>query len=135
MNLGTYAKFDAPLDQVWVTASIDYMGYSVAATTVATPESLTVNAGTEYAEPSSCTYDLAKSGDGYKVDSKGSDCNITYRRSSRNDSYELTAELTWRVHWTASADPGGPLQQPALPDGTSSTTEDVVVKEVQSINR
>jgi hypothetical protein len=37
VNLATHASFDSGLDRVWVTASIDYLGYQVAATTVATP--------------------------------------------------------------------------------------------------
>jgi hypothetical protein len=135
VNLPTYVKFENPLDRVWVTASLNAPGVNIAATTVATPVALKIDAGTADASPRSCTYDLTKSGTGYKVDSASSDCNVTYRKSSGTGTYDLQAQITWRVTWTASANPDGPAQQPGLPDGLSTYNQPVTVKEVQTVNR
>jgi hypothetical protein len=135
VNLATYATFARRLDRVWVTAGLHYLGVDVAATTVATPEKLRLDAGTEYADPQSCTYDLSKKGNGYAVDTKNAGCNITYRKSSGDGHYTLRASITWKVTWTASADPDGPVQQPALPDGLSTVEQAVTVKEIQTVNR
>ncbi|MER5973389.1 hypothetical protein ABT112_27295 [Streptomyces sp. NPDC002055] len=135
VNLDTKVKFEAPLDRVWVTATFDDFGVNVAATTVATPVALKIDAGTEFADPQSCTYDLRKDGDGYAVDSGDKGCNVTYRKSSGDGTYPLKAQITWKVTWTDSADPDGPAQQPALPDGLSTFEQDVTVKEIQAINR
>lgn len=137
VNLDTHVKFDAPLDRVWVTASVDYPGIDVAATTVATPTSLKVDAGTDEAEPRTCTYDLTKGKGGYQVDSKAADCNITYKRANaKGGSYPFKATLVWDVTWTDSADPdGAPVAEPDLPDGESTYEQQVTVKEIQSIVR
>ncbi|MFG3252601.1 hypothetical protein [Streptomyces sp. NPDC048172] len=135
VNLETHVGFKAPLDRVWVTASIDHMGVDLAATTVATPASLKVSAGTADADPANCTYDLKKGEKGYEVDSEDAGCNITYRRSSGKGTHPFKASLVWKVTWTDSADPDGPAQQPALPDGQSEYEQDVTVKEIQSIVR
>lgn len=131
VNLATHASFESGLDRVWVTASIDYLGYQVAATTVATPRELTIRAGTDHADPSTCTYPLRGSG-AYRLDTSDAACNITYLRQT-TDGYPLTAELVWDVHWTPSADPDGPPAEPALPDGLSRHEETVRVREIQSI--
>ncbi|MEU1627014.1 hypothetical protein ABZ746_17175 [Streptomyces sp. NPDC020096] len=135
VNLPTYIKFNKQLDRVWVTASIDYRGLNIAATTVATPVAFKVDAGTPDADPQSCTYDLTKSSSGYQVDSSNAPCNITYRRSSGSSTYPLKAQITWKVTWTASTNPDGAPQQPALPDGLSTYNEDVTVKEIQTVVR
>ncbi|MEU6084112.1 hypothetical protein [Streptomyces sp. NPDC047108] len=135
VNLETYASFTEELDRVWVTASLNHMDVNVAATTVATPVELHIEAGTEYANPQSCTYDLVRKGGGYSVNTRESDCNITYRKSSGDGTYKLQASITWKVTWTDSTDPDGPAQQPPLPNGESTNQQDVTVKEVQAINR
>ncbi|MEV7344057.1 hypothetical protein [Streptomyces sp. NPDC093544] len=135
VNLGTRVAFKGDFDRVWTTASINYKGVQMAATTVATPVALKVEAGTDEADPQSCTYDLVKGEDGYSVDSKNAGCNVTYRRSSGTGTYPFKASITWQVTWTDSADPDGPARQPALPDGLSTYEQDVTVKEIQSVNR
>ncbi|MDF2258412.1 hypothetical protein [Streptantibioticus ferralitis] len=135
VNLPTYVKFTAPLDRVWVTASLDAQGVSIAATTVATPVALKIDAGTTDADPQTCAYDLEKSSGGYQVDSSQAPCNITYRKSSGSSTYPLKAQITWKVTWTASANPDGPAQQPPLPDGLSTYQQDVTVKEIQTVVR
>jgi len=134
VNLPTYVSFDRPLSPVSVTASLDYAGITVAASTLAVPTALRVNAGTDEASPSSCTYTFSKGNDGtYRVDSSTADCNITYQRSSRGATYPLTAEVTWKVTWTPSSDPYGAPANP-LPNGlTGGTPQDVIVKEIQTI--
>lgn len=132
VNLPTYVKFGSPLDRVWVTASIAVQGVNIAATTVATPVSLRVDAGTQDASPQSCTYDLTKSDGGYKVDTASSGCNITYRKVG---SHQLHAQITWRVTWIPSADPNGLAGAPGLPDGLSTYDQPVTVKEIQTVVR
>lgn len=135
VNLGTRVKFEENFDRVWTTASIDYKGVQMAATTVATPVALKVEAGTADADPQTCTYDLIKGPDGYSVDSTDSGCNVTYRRSSGDGTYPFKASITWKVTWTDSADPDGPARQPGLPDGLSTFEQAVAVREIQAVNR
>jgi enoyl reductase len=136
VNLGTRVAFKGDLDRVWTTASINYKGVQLAATTVATPVALKVDAGTADADPQSCTYDLVKGKGGYTADSEGgAGCNVTYLRSSGSGTYPFKASITWKVTWTDSADPDGPPQQPGLPDGLSTFEQDVTVKEAQAVNR
>ncbi|MFF7977661.1 hypothetical protein ACFZDK_00810 [Streptomyces sp. NPDC007901] len=135
VNLGTRVKLDGDFDRVWTTASINYKGVQMAATTVATPVALRIDAGTSDADPQTCTYDLVKGDKGYTVDSKDAGCNVTYLRSSGSGTYPFKAAITWQVTWTDSADPDGPAQQPGLPDGLSTFEQDVTVHEIQSVNR
>ncbi|QKW08468.1 hypothetical protein HUT18_20950 [Streptomyces sp. NA04227] len=135
VNLPTKVKFDAPLPRVWVTATFNHFDVNIAATTVATPVSLQIDAGTDAADPRSCTYDLAKSKTGFQVNTRDSGCNVTYRRSSRDGEFPLQAQVKWKVTWTDSADPDGAPQAPELPQGVSTFEQNVAVKEIQSINR
>ncbi len=135
VNLGTRVKLKSDFDRVWTTASINYKGVQMAATTVATPVALKVEAGTADADPQTCSYDLIKSKGSYTVDSTDAACNITYRRSSGTGTYPFKASITWKVTWTNSADPDGVPQQPALPDGLSTYEQNVTVKEIQAVNR
>ncbi|MFF4343204.1 hypothetical protein ACFY00_25155 [Kitasatospora sp. NPDC001540] len=133
VNLPVFVSFEQPIQPVTVTASLNYSGVNIAASTLAVPTSLRVDAGTGDADPGVCTYRFVKSGGGYQVDSSHADCNITYLRSSRGGSYPLTAQVTWKVTWTPSANPYG---QPAnaLPDGvTGGQPQDVVVREIQTV--
>ncbi|MGP3928017.1 hypothetical protein [Streptomyces sp. 8N616] len=133
VNLATYVKFDNGIDRVWVTAELP--NANLAATVVAVPVSLRVEAGTQYAEPQSCTYDFAKPGDSFQVDSSEADCNVTYRKATNDGSYPLKAQITWKVTWTATGGPDGPTEPDALPDGYSISEQDVQVQEVQTIVR
>lgn len=133
VNLSTYVKFTSPLDRVWVTASLNAQGVNIAATTVATPVALKIDAGTTDADPQSCVYNLTKSASGYQVDSSNAPCNITYRRSSGSGTYPLKAQITWKVTWTPSQSPDGAPQQPDLPDGLSTYHQDVTVREIQTV--
>lgn len=137
VNLATYVKFEGDLDRVYTTAEINapQYGINVAATVVAVPTSLRIDAGTSYADPQTCTYALAPgaaAGGGYQVDSAKDDCNITYRKAG---PYTLHAEITWKVTWTPSADPDGAVAEPALPDGLSGNDVPVTVKEIQTVVR
>ncbi|WP_158687644.1 hypothetical protein [Streptomyces sp. AA1529] len=132
--------YGRPAGPVWVTASIDYLGLDIAATTIATPKSLKADAGTHEAAPHTCTHDLEEVKGGYQVDSKGADCNISYKRASgdggQHGTYPFKASLVWDVAWTDSASPDGPpVGDPPLPDGQSTYEQDVTVREIQSIVR
>ncbi|MEV4559064.1 hypothetical protein AB0K51_19030 [Kitasatospora sp. NPDC049285] len=133
VNLPTYIKFDSPIQPVTVTASLNYSGVRVAASTLAVPVSLRIDAGTNDASPASCTYEFQKVGGGYQVDSAGAACNVTYQRSSRGSTYPLTAQVTWRVTWTPSTNPYGAPANP-LPNGvTGGAPQNVTVREIQTI--
>ena len=135
VNLPTYVKFAGKFGRVYTTAEISapQYGINVAATVVAVPTGLRVDAGTSDAQPSSCTYALtAAQGGGYQVDTSTDPCNVTYRRAG---SYTLHAELTWKVTWTPSADPNGPAAAPGLPDGLSYADVAVTTREIQTVVR
>lgn len=132
VNLETLATFGQDLEPAWVTASIDDLG--IAATTVATPSRLTLSADGDLADPAECSYKLVASGGGYTVDTKDAACNVTYRKSSGEGTYDLQASITWEVAWNASADPAGTPTE-ALPDGQSTNDIPVTVKEIQTVVR
>ncbi|MFW6692380.1 hypothetical protein [Streptomyces sp. MAR4 CNX-425] len=132
VNLETLATFGQDLEPAWVTASIDQLG--IAATTVATPSRLTLAADSAHADPAECSYELVPAGGGYTVDTEDAGCNITYRRSSGEGTYDLRASLTWEVAWNASADPAGTPATP-LPEGQSTDDIPVTVKEIQTVVR
>jgi enoyl reductase len=56
---------------------------------------------------------------------------VKYLRSSGDGSYKLRATITWKIHWTGTGVQGEQL----LPDGTFGADQDVVVQEIQSVNR
>jgi hypothetical protein len=132
VNLDVHAAIDGNglPERVSTTASIDFAGMNIAATVVAAPAQLRIEAGTEHAEPGVCTYQLS----GSTVDTAGSGCNIVYRKTSGDGTYPLEAQVTWNVHWTASADPDGPVEA-ELPTGYTTTPYDVTVREIQTIVR
>ncbi|MBO8195251.1 hypothetical protein ITI46_26905 [Streptomyces oryzae] len=119
-----------------MTAEIHLAGLDLAATTVAEPHRLRLEAGTKDADPATCTYDLAKSeGGGYAVNTEDAGCNITYRRATaKGTSRTLKAYLTWRVSWAEGDSPDGTPRH-GMPQGESTQEVAVTVKEIQSINR
>lgn len=129
VNLPTYVAFTQAAAQVSVTAQVtEPDGTVVAATVVAQPSNLHVDAGTQYASPTSCDYAM----DGAKLNSAGSGCNITYNRASHG-TYPFTADMTWHVWWSPTADPRP--DGTGLEDGYSESQQDVTVQEIQAINR
>lgn len=146
VNLPTLVSFTDPLPRTWVTARLNVNGFALAATTIATPASITVNAGSPDASPSSCTYSLASNGGNYQVDpsstrcsdgSAGRNAGIVYRRPTpAGVTYPLTATVTWNVTWTDTASPDSPPQAtPALGPLTLTTPPiPVAVKEIESVN-
>lgn len=139
-------SFTDALPRTWVTAQLNVNGYALAATTVATPASVTVNAGSPDASPSSCTYKLAPNGNNYQVDpgstrcsdgSAGPNAGIVYRRRTpAGTTYPVTATVTWNVTWTDTASPDSPPQtNPALGPLTLTTAPlPVTVKEIETTN-
>lgn len=133
VNLPTYVNFKEADAQVSVTAQLtEPNGDTIAATVVAQPYSLHVEAGTQYADPGSCDYTFDQSGTGASLDTSGAGCNITYQKASAG-TYPFTASTTWRVWWTPTADvqPTGTR----MPDGRSQSQQQVTVEEIQSVNR
>ncbi|WP_419995971.1 hypothetical protein [Streptomyces boninensis] len=138
VNLETQVKFGKNLDRAWATATLDNddANVHIAATTVAEPYQLKIDAGTDSAAPRTCTYKLDKGDGGYKVNSANEDCNVTYQRSSRGGTYPLSAQLVWKVTWNQTDGPDGPAEAaPELPNGVSVYEQDVTVKEVQTVTR
>lgn len=131
VNLPTYVSFTAAIPEVSVTARLA----TVAATVVAVPYSLRVEAGTSYAAPASCDYTFTPSGGGYAVNSADAACNVTYQKATAPGStYPLTAQITWHVTWTPTATPQPGVGE-GMPDGTSQSQQAVTVQEIQTVNR
>lgn len=58
-------------------------------------------------------------------------CGVSYLRASGSHGpYPLRATVAWKISWTSTTGEGGDL-----PDGTFGTTQDVTVREIQSVNR
>ncbi|MGC3000457.1 hypothetical protein ACPF8X_19370 [Streptomyces sp. G35A] len=136
VNLPTWAWLDAAeFRPVSVTASVPVLG--IQATTTAEPVSVRIDPGTADAEtyPASgvCEIQNGRIGEPYapgRAD-RTPPCGVTYLRSSGDDSYRLAATVTWKIHWTGTGVAG---EQP-LPDGTFGAEQDVVVQEIQAVNR
>ncbi|MET8688295.1 hypothetical protein ABZV77_29215 [Streptomyces sp. NPDC004732] len=137
VNLPTWMWLDkAKFKKISVTASLPGTGLS--ATTTAEPVSLKLEPGTSDAEtyPSSGECPIGDDGRIGKPRAKGTPadtdppCGVRYLRSSGDASYELGATITWRVTWKSTTEPGGDL-----PPGEFGATQDVVVREIQSVNR
>ncbi|KJK41090.1 hypothetical protein UK15_04715 [Streptomyces variegatus] len=135
VNLPTWAWLDvADFKPVSVTASVPVIG--ITATATARPVSLRVEPGTEdavtYPASGVCEVDDDRIGEPYakgKAD-QAPPCGVRYLRSSGNGTYPLQATVTWEIDWTGTGGAGGDL-----PDGTFGATQDVVVQEIQAVNR
>ncbi|MFJ4920142.1 hypothetical protein [Streptomyces sp. NPDC088725] len=135
VNLSTWAWLDkAEFKPVSVTASLPSIGIS--ATTTATPVSLSLQPGTTDAEllppAGECPLMNGSIGTPFRKGDaeKTPPCGITYLRATGGAPFELRATVTWKIHWTGTGVPGG-----GLPDGTFGTAQDVIVEEVQAVNR
>ncbi|MFC5857076.1 hypothetical protein ACFPZI_36610 [Streptomyces chlorus] len=135
VNLPTWAWLDgAEFRPVSVTASVPVIG--IEATATAVPVSLEIEPGTPDAEtfPASgvCEIDGGRIGEPYARGKAEQDppCGVKYLRSSGEGAFPLQATVTWEIEWTGTGGAGGDL-----PDGTFGATQDVVVQEIQAINR
>lgn len=136
VNLPTWAWLDgAEFKPVSVTASVPDIG--IEATTTAEPVSLKIDPGTKDAEtyPASgvCPINDGKIGEPYAKGKSDQDppCGVKYLRSSGDGSYPLKATVTWEIRWTGT----GVNDPQKLPDGEFGADQEVVVEEIQSINR
>ncbi|MET9889281.1 hypothetical protein ABZZ47_03530 [Streptomyces sp. NPDC006465] len=136
VNLPTWSWLDgAEFKPVSVTASVPVLG--IEATTTAEPVSLKIDPGTADAEtyPASGVCEITGDhiGEAYaKGKAKETPpCGVKYLRSSGDGSYQLRATITWKIHWTGTGVP----EERGLPDGTFGAEQDVVVQEIQSVNR
>ncbi|MEV6884259.1 hypothetical protein AB0M98_20190 [Streptomyces sp. NPDC051135] len=136
VNLPTWAWLDgAEFKPVSVTASVREIG--IKATATAEPVSLQIESGTPDAEtyPASgaCEIHDGRIGEPYakgKAD-ETPPCGVKYLRSSGDGSYQLKATVTWKIHWTGT----GVAGERRLPDGDFGGEQDVVVQEIQAVNR
>ncbi|GGV42902.1 hypothetical protein GCM10010277_32200 [Streptomyces longisporoflavus] len=136
VNLPTWAWLDdKEFKPVSVTARVPVL--DIEATTTAEPISLKIDPGTKDAEtyPSSgaCPIKDGKIGEPYAKGKSDEDppCGVRYLRSSGDGSYPLKATVTWKISWTGT----GVNEPQELPDGEFGADQEVVVEEVQSINR
>jgi len=135
VNLPTWAWLDgAEFKPVSVTASVPDIGISATAT--AEPVSLEIKPGTPDAQtyPASgvCGIDGRRIGEPYRKGDadRTPPCGVKYLRSSGDGAFPLQATVTWEIHWTGTGGAEG-----NLPDGEFGATQDVVVQEIQAINR
>ncbi|MFE0174383.1 hypothetical protein ACFWZ2_18875 [Streptomyces sp. NPDC059002] len=137
VNLPTWVWLDkAKFKKISATATLPGTGLS--ATTTAEPVSLRLAPGTGDAEtyPASGECPIGDDGRIGTPRAKGTPadteppCGVRYLRSSGDGSYELGATITWRVTWTSTNGQGD-----KLPPGEFGAAQDVVVGEIQSINR
>ncbi|MEW2529097.1 hypothetical protein [Streptomyces sp. NPDC047071] len=135
VNLPTWVWLDrAKFKEVSVTASLPGTGLS--ATTTAKPVSLRIEPGTKDAEtyPVSGECPVVKGRIGEPWARGRSEetppCGVKYLRSSGDGTYGLKATVTWKISWTSTTEKGDDL-----PDGEFGADQDVVVKEIQSVNR
>jgi enoyl reductase len=136
VNLPTWAWLDtAKFKPVSVTASVPLL--NVSATTTAEPVSLKIEPGTDdattYPASGVCEFHNGAIGEAY---AKGKSdetppCGVEYLRSSGDGSYKLKATITWKIHWTGT----GVTRARNLPEGSFGGEQDVVVQEIQSVNR
>ncbi|MEU5307659.1 hypothetical protein [Streptomyces sp. NPDC021562] len=137
VNLPTWAWLDtAKFKPVSVTARVPVLG--IEATTTAEPVSLEITPGTDDAltYPASGACQINKDGSIGEPYAKGKadqspPCGVKYLRSSGDSSYKLQATVTWKIHWTGTGVNG----ERDLPDGTFGAEQDVVVQEIQAVNR
>ncbi|MFF8584931.1 hypothetical protein ACWIFK_11415 [Streptomyces althioticus] len=135
VNLPTWSWLDgAEFQPVSVTASVPEIG--IYATAAAEPVALKIEPGTPDAEtyPASgvCEINNGRIGEPYAKGkaNRTPPCGVKYLRSSGDGTFPLQATVTWEVHWNGSGGAGGDL-----PDGEFGATQDVVVQEIQSVNR
>ena len=135
VNLPTWAWLDgAAFKPVSVTATVPAI--NVSATATAEPVSLKIEPGTAdavtYPASGVCEINNGRIGEPYakgKADETPA-CGVKYLRSSGDATFPLRATVTWEIHWTGTDGAGGDL-----PDGNFGATQDVVVQEIQAVNR
>ncbi|MFB7334691.1 hypothetical protein ACFC00_24040 [Streptomyces adustus] len=136
VNLPTWAWLDgADFKPVSVTARVPSIN-GLFATTTAEPVSLKIEPGTADAEtyPASgvCEIRGGHIGEEYAAGKANETppCGVRYLRSSGDGTFHLRATVTWKIHWVGSGNTGD-----TLPDGTFGADQDVVVQEIQAVNR
>ena len=135
VNLPTWAWLDgAEFKPVSVTASVPVL--NLEATATAEPVSLQIKPGTAdavtYPASGVCEIDNGRIGEPYakgKAD-QTPPCGVKYLRSSGDGTYPLRATVTWKITWTGTGGTGDDL-----PDGNFGATQNVVVQEIQAVNR
>ncbi|WP_234380128.1 hypothetical protein [Streptomyces sp. CMB-StM0423] len=138
VNLPTWVWLDGEQFQP-VTAEARVPALNMWARTTATPVSLTIDPGTDDAELHPGGGECAMDGDGgvgtpYRKGDAGKvpPCGVTYLRSSESTGpYDFTASVTWRVTWSASDGTTDEL----LPTGIIEATQELDVREIQSVVR
>lgn len=139
VNLATWAWLaKKDFKPVSVTAELNVPGWNLQATTTAKPISLKLEPGTPdattYPPSGECTFnDDGSIGKPWEPGLENQDppCGIKYLRSSAEGTFPLKATITWQVTWTGT----GHADPTSLPNGAFGKTQNVVVEEVQAVNR
>lgn len=136
VNLPTWVWLDKGTFKA-VKVRAELPGTGVWAETTAKPISLHLDPGTKDATtfPAGGECTVNKDGGIGAPYSKGNaekspPCGVTYLRATGDHPNELKASVTWEITWEGSGGAGDDL-----PDGTFGGTQDVIVQEIQSINR
>ncbi|MGA4847064.1 hypothetical protein ACOBQB_12670 [Streptomyces sp. G5(2025)] len=136
VNLPTWVWLDkAVFKDVEVRAELP--NTPLYAVTTAKPVALHLEPGTDDAKTLPASGDCPVNEDGsigtpYTKGSSQQDppCGVTYLRATGGEPYQLTASVTWEISWKGTGGAKG-----RLPNGTFATTQDINVREIQSINR
>lgn len=140
VNLATWVTLRENYTPVTVRATLNVPGGApMWAETTATPTSVHLDPGTQYADvhPSSGQCPIGAGGQvGAKYrpgDTGDPPCGVTYLRSTQNTGpYDLNVTATWQVTWQGS---DGAANTPPLPDGVITQDHPVAVQEIQTVNR
>ncbi|MFG1806243.1 hypothetical protein [Streptomyces sp. NPDC049040] len=131
VRIPTWVWLDpAVFHPVSVTAYVT--DYNVTATTTAEPVSIHIDPGTPYAQTFPASGDCTGIGTAYNPGDEGNPpCGVVYLKDTDGASFQMTVTVTWKITWvgTGHPDPQG------LPAGTFPHDQDVIVREIQSINR
>ncbi|WP_371527627.1 hypothetical protein OG302_17300 [Streptomyces sp. NBC_01283] len=136
VNMPTWVWLDkGKFEPVKVRAELP--GTNLWAETTAKPVALHLDPGTKDAQTFPASGDCKINDDGgigtpYTKGSSKQDppCGIAYHRSTGGKPFQMKASITWEITWEGSGNTGGDL-----PNGTFDGTQDVIVQEIQSINR
>ncbi|WP_341845629.1 hypothetical protein [Streptomyces silaceus] len=137
VNLPTWAWLDKGTFKE-VTVRADLPGTGLWAVTTARPVALRLDPGTGDAETYPGSGDCGINENGsigtpYSRDAAEEGpppCGVGYLRATSGRPYRLKASVTWGISWRGSGGARG-----ELPDGTFETARDVVVQEIQAVNR
>lgn len=139
VNFDTWVSLKEAYTPVTVRASLNIPGAaSIWAETTATPTSVRISPGTQFAtvHPGNGECAIGAGGQVGTPYTKGATgappCGVTYLHSTQNSpGYQLNVTATWAVTWRGSDG----ATTPALPDGVIKDGRTITVQEIEAVNR